>query len=334
MYRCSLRHETKDVDSLMDLVIQICKLGGVIWTASFGVMALLTTFRDERTQRVTRWGRIALVGIALSTVLAVGAQLLEYSRERRGQEDILRDIKNVLDEIDRQNHVLTDVEITVALRFSKDHPIIEDYRDSILSLFDTIRKEYRAKGHWFDLDHSYVNVVGHSGSEGHQVDRIWMSVPQDLFPKDAIRVSLGFGVYSASVAVTDIELRRSSSADGPSPDVDFALYSGRLEAGRLHYFPNRESFVFEFRQAPVSLRTTPSSMSIRDLRGKLLAVGVLSYETISLEGVQFKLPSGVSVVIGRGAFEATSQTWPDVSFYTIVPNLEQMGQWPVDSILP
>ena len=77
-------------------------------------------------------------------------------------------------------------------------------------------------------------------------------------------------------------------------------------------------------------------MSIRDLEGKLLAVGILIPDemTTSLVGLQFRLPSGVAVTIGSDAFEATSKSWPEVSFYTIVADLDQMGQWPLRNVLP
>ena len=335
--------------SLTDVLIQVCKLGGVIWAAVFGVMALLTTFRDEKTQQVTRWGHVALSGIIVSTVLAVGAQLLEYIREQhtqrtaiqqlaeraKQQQAILENLENVIGEIDRQNHALTDVVITMALQFAEDHPMLEDYYGELRPLFDTIIQRYREGFHWYDPERRSVYVDGATGPDG-RVDRIWLPVPHDILTKDAISASLTVSVYSSSVSVGDLSLNRSRSNSGRSPDVSFALYSGRLDAGRLHYFPGRRSFVFEFREAPGALSTTRSSMSIKDLQGKLLAVSILGRDnaTISLVGLQFKLPSGVAVTIGGDAFKATAKSWPDVSFYTIVDDLEWMGPWPVEHVLP
>ena len=337
--------------TLTDLIIQFFKLSGVIWAALFGVMALITDFRDEKSQQVTIWGRVALSGIIVSTVFAVGSQLLEYDREQRAQRTavqqlsenvvrqntILENLDNVLGEIDRQNHALTDVMITVALQFSENHSIIEDYFDDLSPLFNSVIQRYSDGSHWFNPKLPSVYVNGDTGADGH-VESIWLPVPQDIFPKEAIGVSLSVGVYPPQASVSDIKLSRSRSDTAPSPDVSFALYSGRLEAGRLHYFPSRKSFVFEFRNTPGSLTTTRSSMSIRDLQGKLLTVGILGSSrdeaSISLVGLQFKLPSGVALTVGSDVFEATSNTWPDVSFYTIVDSHEHMGQWPVEHVLP
>lgn len=59
----------------MILIIKIITilLGGI-----FGTMALIVEYKDHN-KKITRWGRIALVGVVLSSALGVVAQSIEYS---------------------------------------------------------------------------------------------------------------------------------------------------------------------------------------------------------------------------------------------------------------
>jgi len=226
----------------------------------------------------------------------------------------------------------------MALEFTEQHPVFQEHLSELTPVFEDILRNYRDRGYWSDPSRPYIFVDGHTGPAGHEVESIWFTVPQDIFPEGAMDVSFGVGVFAASVSVDDVRLQESDSGIGQSPDVIFAVRSGRLETGRLHYFPSRRSFIFEFRTTPIALRTTPTSMSIRDLQGKLLAVGIIDYgrdeaTSLSLAGMQFKLPSGVAMTLGREAFATTLKAWPEVSYFTIVDDA-RLGHWPVEPVLP
>jgi hypothetical protein len=46
-------------------------------TGAFGILGLLTEFKDKKTHRTTKWGWVSLVGIIVSSVCGVAAQLKE-----------------------------------------------------------------------------------------------------------------------------------------------------------------------------------------------------------------------------------------------------------------
>ena len=50
-------------------------------TGLFGVMGLLTTYKDKETGRMTVWGKINLAGIVLSATMGVLAQLVDIQRK-------------------------------------------------------------------------------------------------------------------------------------------------------------------------------------------------------------------------------------------------------------
>jgi hypothetical protein len=71
---------------LTDLWLAASKAFGILATAGFGVVGMLTEFRDKATQRVTRWGRISLAGATVSAVLSMiihGAEVLKARDEAK-----------------------------------------------------------------------------------------------------------------------------------------------------------------------------------------------------------------------------------------------------------
>jgi hypothetical protein len=54
----------------------------IILTGFFGVLGLLTDYKDKETDKVTRWGWVSLTGILVSTILGAAAQLDETSKQQ------------------------------------------------------------------------------------------------------------------------------------------------------------------------------------------------------------------------------------------------------------
>lgn len=77
-------------------------------TGIFGMIGLLTEFKNKHTHKITRWGWVSLVGIILSSVGGVAAQLKESSDESAKELAVLNDI-------DRTLHPIEDPTVTVGL---------------------------------------------------------------------------------------------------------------------------------------------------------------------------------------------------------------------------
>lgn len=54
------------------------KVASIFFTGAFGILALLTKYKDDNG-RVTKWGKVSLTGIIVSTVLGAAAQIKESS---------------------------------------------------------------------------------------------------------------------------------------------------------------------------------------------------------------------------------------------------------------
>lgn len=58
----------------------------IVFTGAFGLMGLLTEFKNKETGRLTRWGMVSFGGIVLSAALGVIAQLKENTDESQRQK--------------------------------------------------------------------------------------------------------------------------------------------------------------------------------------------------------------------------------------------------------
>jgi hypothetical protein len=63
----------------------IWKEASIVATGAFGVLGLLTEYKDKETGKITRWGRISLIGVVLSTMGGVAAQFKETSDQQASQ---------------------------------------------------------------------------------------------------------------------------------------------------------------------------------------------------------------------------------------------------------
>lgn len=63
----------------MDLLL-LWKATSIVLTGLFGILALLTEYKDKASGKITFWGKISLAGILVSTVCGLTAQFAEQSR--------------------------------------------------------------------------------------------------------------------------------------------------------------------------------------------------------------------------------------------------------------
>jgi hypothetical protein len=68
-------------DTELDFLYNSLKVVSMIATGAFGALGLLTKYRDDRG-KITKWGKIALGGILVSSGISLGLYILETSRAK------------------------------------------------------------------------------------------------------------------------------------------------------------------------------------------------------------------------------------------------------------
>jgi hypothetical protein len=58
------------------------KVVSIALTGAFGILGLVKDFKDKQTNQITRWGRVSLAGILISTCFGIVAQFKESSEQQ------------------------------------------------------------------------------------------------------------------------------------------------------------------------------------------------------------------------------------------------------------
>jgi len=94
--------------AVLDVLLIVTKLLGTLFAGAFGVLGLVTEYRDKRSKKITKWGRLALGGIVVSTVIAITSQAIETVLSKQDAKDTndklaeqLKVSNNTLNEVER-----------------------------------------------------------------------------------------------------------------------------------------------------------------------------------------------------------------------------------------
>lgn len=82
-------------------------------TGAFGILGLLTEFRDKHSRKITRWGWVSLLGIIISAVFGIGAQLKESTDNSAKNLELVTRANQTLDGINRALHPMGDVQFQI-----------------------------------------------------------------------------------------------------------------------------------------------------------------------------------------------------------------------------
>ena len=83
----------------MDFV-SVWKAVSIVLTGAFGILGLLTEFKDKHTHSVSRWGWLSLSGILISTVLGTIAQIKESRDDAKHALSLAEQSTTTLKEIE------------------------------------------------------------------------------------------------------------------------------------------------------------------------------------------------------------------------------------------
>jgi hypothetical protein len=65
----------------------ILKLLSTVLAALFGVLALVVEFKDKETHKVTKWGKVALIGVVVSAIVSLTTQILDEVKSKQESDE-------------------------------------------------------------------------------------------------------------------------------------------------------------------------------------------------------------------------------------------------------
>lgn len=101
------------MDSLISEFPSAWKVASIALTGCFGILGLVTEFKNPTTKKLTMWGGISLAGIVISTSLGIVAQVKELSEQQKTakhqQDKIAEDTKQTLEISQRTNEAVVNL---------------------------------------------------------------------------------------------------------------------------------------------------------------------------------------------------------------------------------
>ena len=162
----------------------ILKFIGIALSAGFGVLALLTEYKDKE-RKITYWGRIALTGVVLSAIITATAQSIELVLKEAQAEDNqkralaqLKTNEKLLTNINRGLNPLTDVRASFSLDVDLEQPELQTFVQRFTRQISPLIAKWETEPNPRSVDHAYPSIQEINGKI------LEVSVRQDsaLFP--------------------------------------------------------------------------------------------------------------------------------------------------------
>ncbi len=109
-----------------DFLIVVLKIAGAVVAGGLGILGVLTNVRNS-DGRLNRWGISVLIGIILSSLLALLGFIFEGYKAKSDVASQLARTEKLLNELNRNRQPITQLEIVFWAKFPKEHPIVKSY---------------------------------------------------------------------------------------------------------------------------------------------------------------------------------------------------------------
>lgn len=260
--------------------VAIWKTSSIVLTGLFGILGLLTEFKDKDTKKVTRWGYISMLGIIVSTILGAGAQVLETQDDANkalklatesqkmlsGIQQVGKSSQQTLNGIERTLTPLDIESVSVRLKLDCSDPI-------------------------------WVHFC--EGARRSSYPERWNHYPGRLPAEDGVKVSIFKDpgridkfLEGGNPNDTDIEFDVSGSAD---PKVK-TLYHTTAPGEEVHAGKEQWVRLFIDRAHPANLYSSGAIRSVKDLEGATILVSSGGrMDTYEVQGIHIKTKQGQEV---------------------------------------
>jgi hypothetical protein len=280
--------------------LSVLKLAAILVAGILGAASIPTDYKDEQG-KLTRWGKFALGGIIVSTLIAVAAQTIETRLDNQKRAEDAADISSLLREIRRAVYPLQNMEVGYQVSFAGSAPELAAYKKRVLGFIAEISASH-AK---LKANPEAANVV--TVAPGVKFVFAGWEVPSDIAnlspqsPKiDSIDITSDSTLYpdakheaSFAPALTECggllmsfyQARKREAKEQQRSDLLVWTTSGKAE---LMYFPSEDAFVKGCSSHTEMHHSNGSITSMEDLANALVVI-FQSFDSMDYEGPDFTL---------------------------------------------
>jgi hypothetical protein len=220
-------------------ILSLLKLLGILLSGIFGILGLLTEYKDKETGKTTPWGKLALAGISIATIFALAVECLESRKSTHEAQDARliarfqsKRSNEILADVRRSLDPLTNVRVSYAFKFPMNVPQFFRYRSRLKNAIDDMLAMPDRSLH---KNHIYFKP-GPAGERSETViiprDSLLNPQPKDGLPYFIVSApQLRFDFYSDGIAWSPGGDIRTV------PDLSFSLKStaAKDEQGAASY---------------------------------------------------------------------------------------------------
>ena len=113
-----------------EIIITSFKVAGAIIGGALGIVGVLFNFKDQNG-RVTRWGTVVILGIALSAIVGIVTSIIEGFKGRLEAAQQATRTEQLLTGLTRLMQPITDVQISYWITLPPESPLVRSYVNKI-----------------------------------------------------------------------------------------------------------------------------------------------------------------------------------------------------------
>jgi len=193
-------------------LIAVWKACSIVLTGAFGILGLVTDFKSERTNKITRWGYASLAGIVISTILGTAAQLKESTDNAAKALAVANQSARTLSDIERSLSQLNGLRMGLDLtgdckneQFSRVCKAIRSFKGESVSSSDrNWRNVFDAQSDSFQISVTIYNSLADLRSGADAALKLYNI---DLSGKSECRVRAAYSKEGDYLSVTGLACR-------------------------------------------------------------------------------------------------------------------------------